>query len=32
MGKPRMLGAISKPIKNKERKPNPFGKRKKGKS
>lgn len=31
MGKPRMLGMITKPIKNNERKPNPFGKRRKKK-
>ena len=31
MGKPRTIGAISKPIKIKDRKANPFKKRKKGK-
>lgn len=29
MAKPRMIGAINKPIKDKGRKANPFGKRKK---
>lgn len=31
MGKPRMLGLPSKPIKNKDRRANPFGKKKRGK-
>ena len=31
MAKPRMHGMITKPIKNKDRKPNPFGKRRKKK-
>ena len=31
MGKPRMLGMPTKPIKSKDRKPNPFGKRRKKK-
>jgi hypothetical protein len=31
MAKPRMLGLPSKPIKNKEHKANPFGKRRKKK-
>lgn len=31
MAKPRNLGIISKPIKNNERKPNPFGKRRRKK-
>ena len=31
MAKPRMLGLPSKPIKNMNRKPNPFGKRRKKK-
>ena len=29
MAKPRIIGVPSKPINNKDRKPNPFGKRKK---
>lgn len=29
MAKPRMLGLPSKPINNKDRKANPFGKRRK---
>ena len=31
MAKPRMLGMPSKPIKNTDRKANPFGKRRKKK-
>jgi hypothetical protein len=31
MSKPRMLGIPSKPIKNNDKKPNPFGKRRKKK-
>ena len=31
MAKPRMLGVPTKPINNKERKANPFGKRRKKK-
>jgi hypothetical protein len=31
MAKPRILGVPSKPIKNNERKANPFGKRRKKK-
>lgn len=31
MAKPRMIGMIKKPIKNTDRKQNPFGKKKKSK-
>ena len=31
MAKPKMLGLASKPINNKDRKANPFGKRRKKK-
>ena len=31
MAKPRMIGLTSKPINNKDRKANPFGKRRKKK-
>ena len=31
MGKPRMLGIQTKPINNKDRRANPFGKRRKKK-
>lgn len=31
MAKPRMIGMPSKPINNKDRKANPFGKRKRAK-
>lgn len=31
MAKPKMLGLTSKPIQNKDRKVNPFGKRRKKK-
>ena len=31
MAKPRKIGLISKPVQNKDRKANPFGKRRKKK-
>ena len=31
MAKPRLIGTTSKPIQNKDRKANPFGKRRKKK-